>query len=280
VIPRLPGWSWQVQQEGILLVAPGGPEAGAIRYTERVRPILSARALAASLPRRSGDVSPWSPPRRVVTDEGEYGVRFDREPDGGPYHRAVGVIYGDDFFALIDGESFADDGGELSATVDHLVAADAHLLGNRRRRFSYAPPDGWHGFLAGPFHAHWYPIDHPRDPSALTVPPAIPTHGRLDFATVLRSLVDVDVAPGYTTEPFSTERLSGRWCRFEAIGQDAPLCDVVILEDRRYAYAFALRSSPARHAASLQKLLRVVRSTEPIPGPRERAAESLSTWVD
>ncbi len=55
------------------------------------------------------------------------------------------MVFGDDFYALVDGVSLRTESFEtLTAAVRQLTLTDAHLLGVRRRRYVFTPPAGWH----------------------------------------------------------------------------------------------------------------------------------------
>lgn len=275
MIARLPGWSWHLQRDGIVLV---GPDTQALRYTERVRPVRRVRDIVRELGRRAAARVEPGPIRAVVTDEGEYAARVDLagELDGAPYHRAIGVVFADDFYALVDGETWGDP-APLHAVIDQLVATDAHLLGVRRRRFVYEPPRDWHGYLAGPYHATWIPLDHPRDPSQLVVPPAIPRGDDLGVTGVATALLGAEALAGASSTQVTARELSGWWFACEA-------ADVVVLEDRRYLYPLVMRSSAATRAAAATRLSAVLATVEPIPSAAaDRAslpAAALSHWIE
>src|SRR6185295_441941 len=85
-----------------------------------------------------------------------------------------------------------DQAEAFGAVVRELTLGDVHLLGVRRRRFVYTPPEGWHG-LAQLFEATWYPTDYPLRDLSLTVTPAVPAIGGL--ARGLLAAIAGDASP-------------------------------------------------------------------------------------
>ncbi len=163
------------------------PAGGAIiRYRERLRPLQS---VAAILRDRATDtrfrVTSIGPIEPHITAEGEYaavvdvaGV-LDAPPGGGqprPLARSLGFIFGDDWYSEVTGIALQPDLVELVGHwVRRLVMESKLMLGVRRRRCVYTPPAGWYGYARLPLFMTWFPPEYPRDPTSITVYPALPT---------------------------------------------------------------------------------------------------------
>jgi hypothetical protein len=242
-------------------------------YAERVRPLRDVRAILRDVELRF----PSPRPRRVVaiepqtTDEGEYAV-IARLADRTGSARTVGVVYGDDFYALCVGlpETSAS-AATLEETVRKCVARDAHALGLRRRRFVYVPPRGWQGNLTGQFHAAWYPLDFPRNRTCLLVDPATPAaRGVALEAWMVESVkaaADGEVSDTSTREMSAPTGLHGMALQVMVTQRDGEkiLYDYVVLQDDRYLYPLLLQSPPDRRDANMEALRAVVSSVMPIP---------------
>lgn len=160
------------------LVPPEGPQAGLIRYKERIRPlrrlggIIEQQLQACPLFRRQQVL----PPQRLLTHEGEFAALVEAvgEEAGQPARRFLGVVFGDDFYALTSALCL------LPAQFDRyrdlvrsLVLEDNLGLGWRRRRCEYQPPVGWQPYITG-LLTEWLPPEYPNEPTAITVWPANP----------------------------------------------------------------------------------------------------------
>jgi hypothetical protein len=293
MIERIPGWSWAVRQRGIYLFPPEGQEAGGVFYVERQRPLRRMRDIVAALPtpRRPLEISRVE---RTTTWEGEYGAIATLVAADGSVGRTVGAVFGDDFYSLVVGiPGRPDQYARFDEVVRRLVHDDSHMLGVRRRRFVYDPPTGWHGLLAPPFHAHWYPWDYPRNPSNLAVGPAVPIpSGDTAFArSVLGSMVanisgGTMVDPGAMTPMTSRSGVSGGSWWFSPTHRPGVVLtyDIVLFEDRRYLYSLLLQSPTARRDENLGAMKQVIESLEPIPSGSSVAqtagGDVLGVWME
>ena len=275
VIDPIRGWSWDVRQSGILMAPREDAAAGLIRYTERVRPVRRPLDAALSLTTPADHaITGVSTPEPFVTTEGEYGslVVVDGTLGDQPVQRTIAVVFADDFYSLTVGVAFRREHfARIAATVAEVARGDAHMLGIRRRRFLYQPPAGWQGLAAGPYQAHWFPGDYPRNASMLTAYPALPaTAGNAQVASLLVQHLEAAgielAALGEPTAVASGSHLSGRWWSAEA--GDGAVHDLVFFEDDRYLYPLVLQSPVAALAANRGLLREVIaspsRSTSPI----------------
>lgn len=285
MIARLPGWSAELCAAGLLL-SPADRRQGSLFYAERVRPLRDIHAVLRDVELRF----PSPRPRRIVaiepqvTDEGEYAVIATLTDRTGS-SRAVGVVYGDDFYALCVGlPADAAHEARFEELVRTCVARDTHALGVRRRRFVYAPPVGWQGNLTGPFHAAWYPLDFPRNLSCLLVDPATPAAGgevldRWMVATVT-SAVAGEVLETSTCEASALAGLSGTWLQATVQPRSGAklVYDYVVFQDDRYLYPLLLQSPADARESNLDVLRPVVRSVMPIPRGRTRGDVELGVF--
>jgi hypothetical protein len=278
-----PGWSVRRCEESLLLVPPGGPAAGAIRYVERLRPLRRAVELVRAAPAPAGFVETrLSPPERLVTAEGEHAALVISEGTIGavPVERPFGFVFGDDFYArfagvAVGGENFA----RIRAMVRALTIADTHDLGVRRRRYVYAPPRDWHG-LARLFEATWYPRDYPATRASITVCPAVPAQPGLAGA-LLHAVLATGRSPiAAPVGVVAREGLDGQLWRLRGDGVET---DVALLEDARYVYALRLDAALGAGAARA-RFAEVVASVEPVPAIARRSAAAvgmtLSHWSE
>jgi hypothetical protein len=296
VIPSLDGWSWEHRADCLLTVPPEGKAAGYVRYTECLRPLVRAREAVRTLEEdRRFRVTSIGQPERLITNEGEYAAIVTVE---GlllelPVEHTIGLVFLDDYYARIDGLALRqDERTRMARGVRLLALNDAHGLGERRRRrFLYAPPTGWTG-IASSLHAYWYPVDYPKNPSSVTIFPAVPVPpGSQGFGeTVARS--QAGRSPGFTidsvgepTALVTRRSLSGS--RWEVLGQvDGQLRfrDLHVLDDRRFVYTVILESPRERRDENLLMLRALLDSVEPIPHPGEvlsaESRESMTHWAE
>ena len=279
MIERIPGWSSEIREHGTVL-SPADRTLGSMFYAERVRPLRTIDVIVREL----DGLLPWPLPIRsrsfepLVTDEGEYAVLATLRDDAG-CERTVGVLFGDDFYSLCVGLPRVPAANELFATqVRACVAKDAHMLGVRRRRFAYARPPGWHGLLAGAFHAVWYPLSYPNHRSSLSVYPAIPMPADASpaadmFAAIVAS-IDGRVEASSKPVPVVEYGLAGTWASAVVRHVDGTSLhhDLVVLQDDRYVYPVLLLAVASHHAADLEVLRDLLCTIQPIPRDlRERA---------
>jgi hypothetical protein len=293
VIPHLKGWSKVWSGDALTLYPPaaeGGAQVGAIRYRERVRPLVRTSVIVEKLLARFPQfkVSEASRPEMLVTAEGEYAahVLVTGTIDGKPAQRDVGLVFGDDFYAMISSLCLAPDRfEEFTRSVKLLVKMDAHALGTRRRRYLYTPPADWHGLTRG-FTTEWSPLDFPKNLSLLHVFPANPLAE--EPVRVLEQMLAEDVAGGFELEgqrgpePIaSVHGLTGS--AWNVVGRfgDKPRSfrDLVVFRDARYLYALRLETMQEERAAERALFLDTVRSVQPIPMPSRAEPRELGSLV-
>lgn len=287
MLPTPPGWRSRRRGEAIDLAAPSG--AMTYRYRERVRPLRSAAAIARDWLARQASFR-WDGTlsiERLTTAEGEHGalVGVDGLLAEQPARRVVGMVFGDDFYALLNGlcvaSSEADAFTELTRTLLH---ADRHELGVRRRRFVYRAPTGWQGRARG-LVTEWTPPRFPAEACMLEVFPAVPS-ASFDPQVLLDGLgADAELREdlsGAIAIP-----LPGEWRQLTGIDREGWFARrVAVLDDGRYAYPVRLdtrSSTVVDHGVELLRTL--VGSIEPVPAPREiaklhGAATSLAFWSE
>jgi len=284
VIPYPRGWAKVYSGDAITLYHPEGPAAGGIRYRERVRPLLPARVIVEKLLARTPQFrdAVAGAPERVVTGEGEYGafVTVTGTFNDRRAVRAIGMVFGDDFYALLSGLcAVPDKVPELTRLVRRLLHADAHALGVRRRRYLYTPPPGWHGQVRG-LTTEWSPLDFPRAPSLIHVYPANPVAAEPQH--VLEQMLADDRAGGFVLEGLrgpepvtSAHGLSGRvWRIAGRFGAKPPAeRDLVVFQDSHHLYSLRFETLEQERAAPRQLFLDLVRSVHPIP-----SGSALETW--
>jgi len=267
-----------------------GPQVGAIRYRERVRPLVRASVVVEKLLSRFpqfGNVS-VSRPEMLVTSEGEYAahVVVSGTMDGKPAQRDVGLVFGDDFYSMLSGlcvvsEEFA----AFTRAVKLLVKMDSLALGVRRRRYLYTPPADWQGLVRG-FTTEWSPVDFPRNHSLIHVFPANPLGD--EPARVLENMLAEDEAGGFVLEgqrgpePIaSLHGLSGLAWKIVGRFGDKPRSfrDLVVFKDPRYLYSLRLETMQEERAAERQLFLEVARSVHPIPVPTRVEPKEVGNLV-
>ena len=288
MIPCPKGWTWVLRNHGVSLMPPAGPDAGGIRYSERVRPLLRAAAVLDALAADpSFRVTRRGPIEQLCTYEGEYAalVELDGLLDGVPAQRAIGLVFGDDFYAQISGlarlpSAFA----EIRAVTRDLVLRDRHLLGLRRRRYLFTPPAGWHACERSPLHTHHYPPDYPRDDVELIAYPALP-RALLDAADLAQAPQVLLPPGGAAVQAVLARHAAGNatltgesWQCLTAAGRHR---DVVLLGDDLYVYPLSVEAPDARMPLGRAALQAVAQSVSPLPRPHTPKAaptEVLSHW--
>lgn len=282
---------WRIvdRADGLALVATDGPRAGLLRIRERTRPLRSASAIIAELARRAGPVrTEMGPLEALVTVEGEHAAFRVLRGDltDGPYTRAIGILFGDDDYTLIDAAS-AD-----PAYFDELVRATRDLtlhyslgLGHRRaRRFRYTPPADWIAVPRG-LDACWLAPDAPARDASILVRAALPAG--VSRASVLAGVVAHErllgaelPAPGRGTTVFARDGLAGTVWTLEGTRGGRPwCCDVAVFEDERFLYPLVARREPGDTAAAAA-FTALVASAQAVPLPQPRtAADAMQHWA-
>jgi hypothetical protein len=291
VIPHVTGWTKVYSGDSLALYHPEGAAVGGIRYRERVRPLVGASLVVEELLARFPQFQGAAPnrPEMLVTAEGEYAahVVVSGLVDGKPAQRDVGLVFGDDFYALLSGlcvveEKFA----EFSRLVRLLVRLDSHALGVRRRRYLYTPPPGWHGQARG-LTTEWSPLDFPQVPTLIHVFPANPLAEQPQ--TVLDQMLAEDAANGFVFEAMrgpepiaSLHGLAGlAWNIVGTFGgKPRSHRDLVVLKDNRYLYSLRLETMQEERSVERALFLELVRSVQPIPAPTVTEPKQVGTLVE
>ncbi len=270
------GWTRLALADGTLLVPPGGLEAGAVRYRERVRPLRRLGELIETVAARGLTSARLVATEELLTLEGEHAAvaRVGGLLHGVPAQRDLGVVFGDDHLALLDGTCHLEEHfAAFSQAVRDLVLTDSHALGVRRRRYRYRPPADWQPVVRG-FITDWIPPFYPRDAATLTVYAANPLPpswtGGLErlLAGAAAHELEVTDTRGFTAIE-SRAGLTGT--AIEVVGRhrgERALRSVASLWDDRYLYSMELVSrSPPRWDEHLAALAGVVASVVPAPRP-------------
>ena len=301
MIVRVPGWSWEVRGGGITLVPDAG--GGAIRYRERLRPVLPVAAiLRAKQEDPRFTVTSISPIERFVTMEGEYAAAVDiaGELGGRPMARTLAFVFADDWYSEIAGIATDPDRADVVAATVRALARDTRLvLGARRRPFVYRPPHGWFGYRRLPQYATWFPPEHPRDPTSIEVYPALPvaigdsaSHSATsdpEHVVAAERIALLAIGPPTRADvlgeltartPITTARLGGSAWELDIRDEQGRALTrrLVILRDERYVYS-AYLDTPASdldlHRPILADLLD---SIEPLPTAGNSTAPISYHW--
>lgn len=278
-----------------VLTPPEGPRAGEIRYSQRVQPLRSIRALAEEIRALTPDLrdAAVTAPELLITAEGEYAalVCLSGRRAGKPLLHHIGAVFADDSVAVLDALALTPSLFERFGQVArHLLYYDKLNLGVRRRRFLFDPPAGWQALVRG-LESCFYPPDFPRNPATLIVPPAAPRDGSPN--EVLSQLVErykkkgVRIELAAEPEPVTSDYgLHGKaFCLYGREPGKPPLIrDVLVLADARYLYSLVLESTESAPRAALQGVLpQVARSVRPIPVPtlfaQDRPPTSQNHWI-
>lgn len=292
MIPLVPGWSMVARNGGYTLTPPEGPACGAIRYEERLRPLLPIPTLLAAAQARDARfvVTRQRPPEVLATQEGEYAaiIMLDGILDGvaAPVQRAIGYVFGDDFYARIASLALsADQFARFEDQVRTLVLADTHYLGLRRRRFLFSPPPGYFGVERSPLHAYYYASGYPQDPTVICVYPAIPLSmwQAADLPRHVRPIHGLAVASSAGPFPRKTASLAGETWELRGSNDDGKVTvrNLVVLHDDRYAYPLSI-DVLAAHAKSADHVAHfdaVVESVQRIPSSRSAPSQPVARGV-
>lgn len=234
-----------------------------LRYTERVRPIVSIHELW-------GDVLPHGEVLELLSDEGELVEMLEGRHDDERGHltRYLSALAGDDFLAVIDAIcTRPEHASELGALVEELACTDRHMLGIRRRPYRHQRPRGWIAEPRGALYAYYRPQGHDV---TIYVPPAVPRE-MTSVDTLLGSL-------GLSTAAWTAEVHAAASGGYYEACIDDEYRRAFVLEDEAYLYAglaVADRRSVALGAAGLDA---VMQSAERLPG-RPRTAVIDMTWM-
>ncbi len=201
----------------------------------------------------------------------------------------MAVLFGDDFYARIDGVTAVPARLEPMRQIMRDLAQTYSLgLGElRRRRYLYAPPSGWTGYPRG-LITEWQPPAFPNDPSSIAVFPARPIRetaaGALD-----RALHELGwagfAATSDSTDALATTRFATGLVRKltgTSGGQDVHQ-HIAVLQDARFFYVCRLEGTAAALAAHRGGFVELLESIEPVALPRRDVAPNLdvmASWVD
>jgi hypothetical protein len=244
-------------------------------HVEKLRPLRPARQILEEL-RGNGDLAAAS---RLTTHEGEYAVVATVRGDP---ERAIGIIYGDDFYVLLQASD--EDGAPGSATAairTAVVELSLRLPPDRPRPFCYRGPPTWRRVQIGQACA-WYPPTFLERTSMIEVWPARPTTGA-GLADRARDLLPAATfaitAPRMVCELRTASGMAGA---LAVADERAPghgrTVHAIALGDDRYVYAIRAELDP-RHAVADRDLISdLVESIEPLPHPRSVQPDSIS-WM-
>ena len=265
VIPRVRGWLSGRDGDALVQLPPGGALLEGIRYLERRRPALPALAQVQALPLPpDAELRAISPPRVLVTDEGEYATLVTTEVayQGAAVHRAIGIVHVDDFDAITIGhvrrpEAFA----ACDALVEALVRADRHHMPVRRRPYRCTAPAGWRAEAQDWLTTTWCA---PADRRRITPLPAMPLCPE-DPAAALEALLGLSGVRTSATPFVARGGLVGE--AWTVRGPDA-IVDLALALDDRFTYAaYQMRHDDVADTGELAALLATI---EPIPRDRSQ----------
>ncbi len=194
------------------------------------------------------------PAERLLTVEGEHAgyVVIDGVFDAKPVQACLGFVFGDDFYALVEGFALrADLFASTAAMVRELTLEDRHALGQRRRRYEHARLAGWQPIVRG-FTTDWVSPRYPLESGLIVTYAATPVDPSADI--VVGSLVARAVERGFGTEPAatstevkSTHQLAGVVSELVGLHRDERVFrSFVTLTDSRYLYSCELLARTER----------------------------------
>lgn len=276
-----PDWRWTTSIGCDVFTSPD--RTCQVRYRMRVAPLARFAAIVDAV---LVDLPEWSTVAleartRLVTHEGEhaFGVAATGNWLDRAARRYVGVVYGDDFFDVLDA---IDLGGEAldARAIAWLRGASLHL-GLRRRRYFYERPSGWRGHASG-LTAHWYPPGFPTRASTIVVYPAMPS--QRTPVDAYRAMSAHQRATGGGLDELSdpsaiTSRygLEGMHWRLDCVTPSSQRIarDLVVFAGRGITYAMQLDSVRGPDEPAREQFLALARSVEPVPvghGPADEGA--------
>jgi hypothetical protein len=294
MIPSLRGWHQSLSGDRITLRHPDGEHVAAIRYRESVRPLARASVVIEDLLARSPQfrATTVGPIQRGVNEEGEYTAHavIAGTVNDGPAQRDVGLVLGDDDYALVTGVSLVPARfAELTARVAHLLDKDSHGRGLRRRRYIHRGPSGWQGLARG-LTTEWQPPGFPGDPTLIHVLPAHPVQEPVE--SVLAQVLEDDAQAGHVVERVAPAEpivlasgLTGvSWDVTLRVARGRLLRVVVALSDARYLYVLRLETLAPDAMPAQRALLEVLGSIEPLPSAGRAITRTVSLvaspWAD
>jgi hypothetical protein len=288
-VPSLAGWRRMTVDGGVMLV-PADPTTGffRIRAREALRPLshVVADLLRPGLGGLPAELS--GAPRVVATDEGEFAalVEFHAKSGERELRRHVGIIFGDEHIAIVDGRvAHADQFDFFRDIVERLTTSYCMGLGGDRwRRYFYRPPRGWDGVERHRADV-WLPPRYPKNPGMITVFHARPeqtTRPMLQHGKLFEELTSEygKVGPG-EPQPIQTESgMVGQVVQFQAtLGGALRRAANVGFSDGRYVYLMRIESDDEHKDANTEAFLGMVRSVKSLPWPRQDLGV-LVHWSD
>lgn len=294
LVNMLSGWAKMPMADGIVLVPQEGPPAGGIRIHERCRPLRRFSAILtdiiAGLPEHHTSLQ-IGPLQRLVTHEGEHAGLITltaKTQDGGPAERTIGIILGDDSYAMVDGAVIKP---ERFAEVRQMVQliTEGFFLGlgdQRRRRYFFTPPSGWRGL--GRVHtSRYYHPQYPREPAIITVHDTRPA--TVTVSEVTDRLLFQDFTGGLERDPpapptpiVARSGLAGQIVRISGhhpSGRHLAFVQATLV-DSRFSYTIVLETTVEALPKHLPTLTEMALSIVPVPPRKTQSASALIAWAD
>lgn len=273
-------WTQHFGEHLVTAYPPKG--GGRFRYFERLRPAFDFASIVEKLISEDAAfrVTTIGETSKIVTEEGEYGawVKIEGLRDHAPAQRFIGVVFTEDFAAVLDTlviiPALFD---EFARRSFEFLRSASFGLGKRRRLFLYSPPPDWQALPSG-LTANFYPPDYPANRTNLVVLPATPTTQPLEEVIETRLAA---LSAGLSVEDSSSEtfhsatrhsgvylRLSGRpEGKNELVYRDATL---FVIDG--YVYMMRLESMSLEGLMNMRELFRAVSASfRPLPQPHERS---------
>lgn len=287
------GWSRRFLADSIVLYPPGGREQGAVRITERIRPLRPVQQILREVISRFED--PWQVEhigevRPLVTLEGEHAalVKIDMRAQAVQAVVMLGIVFGDDFYATVEAMSFsAEQHGQFQHYTEHLTRHFHLGLGMlRRRRYLYTPPPGWQA-LARTHSVTWYPPDYPRLRALIRVFDAKPADTSQPMLQDRRLVEDLALGMGMRSDappaPVSSDYglnglLTVTTGQYE--GGPTTIYAQVALVDTRFSYLLRLESSVADIVTSREIFAQLIKTVFPVPLATTESEGALVQWAD
>jgi hypothetical protein len=295
MLPHLTNWA-RSETNGVLTLTPAdGSLTAAIRYRERVRPLVTSSEIVALTIDAFGGatIHEQDGPHELVTEEGEYGsvTTLRGSFDGVPVATTIGVVFGDDFYSKIVSRCVEPSEFErTAAVVRDLTVRDSHALGVRRRRFRYTPPTGWIEQARASFICDWR-CSQPLGTSVIRVFPANPAG---DPTGLVERVLQASEDGGQLVDadgpfPLTDGAVTGDVWRLVSDRPGTPglvHCDVAILFDGTFEYLLMLESdTELAHVRNRPAFVEVINSAQTIPrSPRscvasDDAASAFAHWL-
>jgi hypothetical protein len=208
--------------------------------------------------------------------------------DGGPAERTIGIIAGDDSYALVDGAVIKP---ERFAEVRQMVQliTEGFFLGlgeHRRRRYLFQPPSGWRGL--GRVHTtRYYHPQYPREPAIITVHDTRPA--AVTVSEVTDRLLFQDFTGGIDRDPpvpptpiVARSGLAGQIVRISGRhpgGRHLAFVQATLV-DSRFSYTIVLETTVEALPKHMPTLTEMVMSITPVPLRKTQSASALIAWAD